>query len=99
MGWEELLFIAALIIVLIRPKDMPALMRRAGQFVGSCKRTLAEFQHEMERTETNLRIQSEEILEIEKNTPAENIKPTAKKSSKKTARKKPVKKIGKKDGK
>ncbi len=90
MGWQELLFLAVLIVVLVRPKDMPVLMRQAGQLIGSLKRAASEFQHEIERTETNLRIQSEEILEIERNTPVETIE--LKKKPRKTVKKKTVKK-------
>lgn len=76
---------------------MPMLMRQAGLFVGSLKRTVAEFQHEIERTETNLRIQFEELLEIEKNTPLEDIQQKKQSPKRKASVKKATKK-GKKNG-
>jgi sec-independent protein translocase protein TatB len=37
IGWSELLVIAAVALVVVGPKDLPKLMRKAGQWVGRAR--------------------------------------------------------------
>ncbi len=44
IGWNELLLIAVVAIVVIGPKDLPRAMRYVGQWSGRMKRMAREFQ-------------------------------------------------------
>ncbi len=44
IGFSELLLVAIAALVFIGPKDLPVLMRKAGQFVGKARHMASEFQ-------------------------------------------------------
>ena len=47
MGWSELLVIGVVALIVVGPKDLPILFRRAGQFVGKAKGMAREFSQAM----------------------------------------------------
>lgn len=60
VGWTEMLVIGVVALIVIGPKELPALMRRVGQFAGTIRRMGADFQRELNKTTglneiTNLR--------------------------------------------
>ena len=50
LGWTELLVIGVVALVVIGPKELPAVMRRVGQFAGQVRRMGGEFQRELNKT-------------------------------------------------
>lgn len=48
IGWSELLLIAVLTIVFVGPKDLPRLMRTAGQYASRMRAMAREFQQSFE---------------------------------------------------
>lgn len=48
IGWQELLVIAVVAIVVVGPKELPAMMRAAGQWMGKARRMAREFQFSLE---------------------------------------------------
>jgi len=44
IGWTEMLVISVIAILVVGPKDLPAMLRTVGQFVGKAKRMAREFQ-------------------------------------------------------
>src|SRR5215475_6302209 len=60
VGWTEMLVIGVVALIVIGTKDLPAMMRRVGQFAGTIRRMGSEFQRELNKTTglneiTNLR--------------------------------------------
>jgi len=47
MGWSELLVIGVVALIVVGPKDLPILFRRAGQFAGKAKGMAREFTQAM----------------------------------------------------
>lgn len=50
LGWGELLVIGVVALIFIGPKDLPIVMRRVGQVVGTIRRMGSEFQRELNKT-------------------------------------------------
>jgi sec-independent protein translocase protein TatB len=48
IGWQELLVIAIVAIVVVGPKELPAMMRVAGQWMGRARRMARDFQLSLE---------------------------------------------------
>ena len=44
IGWSELLVIGVVALIAIGPKELPAVLRSAGQWIGKIRRMAAEFQ-------------------------------------------------------
>ena len=60
VGWTEMLVIGVVALIVIGPKELPALMHRIGKFAGTIRRMGADFQRELNKTTglneiTNLR--------------------------------------------
>ncbi|MDB5539595.1 MAG: TatB [Devosia sp.] len=60
VGWTEMLVIGVVALIVIGPKELPALMHRIGQFAGTIRRMGSDFQRELNKTTglneiTNLR--------------------------------------------
>jgi len=49
-GWTEMLIIGVVALIVIGPKDLPVVMRRIGQMVGTVRRMGSEFQRELNKT-------------------------------------------------
>lgn len=49
-GWTEMLIIGIVALVVIGPKELPAVMRRIGQFAGTIRRMGSDFQRELNKT-------------------------------------------------
>ena len=47
LGWSELLVIGVVALIVVGPKDLPVLFRKAGQFVGKAKGMAREFSRAM----------------------------------------------------
>lgn len=47
IGWQELLVIGALALIVVGPKDLPGLLRSVGQWVGKIRGMAREFQRSM----------------------------------------------------
>ena len=48
LGWSKLIIIAMLAIVVVGPKDLPALLRTIGKFVGQIRRQADEFRRQFD---------------------------------------------------
>ncbi len=49
-GWTEMLVIGIVALVVIGPKELPAVMRRIGQFAGTIRRMGSDFQRELNKS-------------------------------------------------
>ena len=47
LGWTELLLIGIVALIVVGPKELPVLFRKAGQFVGKIKGMAREFSRAM----------------------------------------------------
>ena len=50
LGWTELLLIGIVALIVVGPKELPVLFRKAGQFVGKIKGMAREFSRAMNNT-------------------------------------------------
>lgn len=50
LSWGELMIIGVVALIFIGPKDLPVMMRRVGQVVGTIRRMGSEFQRELNKT-------------------------------------------------
>jgi sec-independent protein translocase protein TatB len=50
VGWTEMLVIGVVALIVIGPKELPAVMNRIGKFAGTIRRMGAEFQRELNKT-------------------------------------------------
>ena len=48
LGWQELLVIGALALIVVGPKDLPSLLRTLGQYAGKIRGMAREFQRTMD---------------------------------------------------
>jgi sec-independent protein translocase protein TatB len=60
LSWSELLIVGIVALIVIGPKELPAVMKRIGQFAGTIRRMGTDFQRELNKTTglneiTNLR--------------------------------------------
>jgi sec-independent protein translocase protein TatB len=70
LGWSKLIIIAMLAIVVVGPKDLPALLRAIGKFVGQIRRQADEFRRQFDEA-----MKDTELDQIRKDV--EDIKRTA----------------------
>lgn len=49
IGWSELLLIGIVALIVVGPKDLPILFRKAGQFMGKARGMAREFSRAMEQ--------------------------------------------------
>ncbi|MEM7670448.1 MAG: Sec-independent protein translocase protein TatB, partial [Pseudomonadota bacterium] len=71
IGWQELLVIGALALIVVGPKDLPSLLRTLGQYAGKVRGMAREFQRTMDDAarESDL-AQLKELREIQKDVRA-----------------------------
>jgi sec-independent protein translocase protein TatB len=50
VGWTEMLVIGVVALIVIGPRELPALMQKLGRFAGTVRRMGADFQRELNRT-------------------------------------------------
>jgi sec-independent protein translocase protein TatB len=50
VGWTEMLVIGIVALIVIGPKELPALMQKLGRFAGTVRRMGADFQRELNKT-------------------------------------------------
>src|SRR5215469_5448220 len=48
IGWSEFLLIAVVALIAIGPKELPAVLRTIGQWMGKARRMAAEFQSQFQ---------------------------------------------------
>jgi len=48
VGWQELLVIAVVAVIVVGPRELPKMMRTLGRWMASARRTAREFQNSME---------------------------------------------------
>ncbi|MFZ5835589.1 MAG: Sec-independent protein translocase protein TatB [Pseudomonadota bacterium] len=48
VGWQELLVIAVVAIIVVGPRELPQLMRTVGRWLGKARRMAREFQYNIE---------------------------------------------------
>ena len=70
LGWSKLIIIAMLAIIVVGPKDLPALLRTIGKFVGQIRRQAEEFRRQFDEA-----MKDTELDQIRKDV--EDIKRTA----------------------
>jgi sec-independent protein translocase protein TatB len=70
LGWSELLLVAVLAIIFVGPKDLPKLMRTAGQYVAKMRAMAREFQNSFEdlARETELEELRKQIADLRDET-------------------------------
>ena len=76
IGWNELLVIAMVAIVVIGPKDLPRVMRTVGQWVRKLKRMGGEFQSQFNEAlrEAELDDVRKSVVELGKINPLTNLR-------------------------
>ena len=72
LGWSKLIIIAMLAIVVVGPKDLPALLRAIGKFVGQIRRQADEFRRQFDDAmrDTELDQIRKDVEEIRSSTEA-----------------------------
>ena len=72
IGWFEILIVVVLSILIIGPKDFPAMLRKIGNWMGSLKRYFNEIQKDVNSMENT--IKDEVSLEQDYSIKNKNIK-------------------------
>ena len=62
IGWFEILFVVAIAIIVLGPKDFPLMLKKVGSWIGTAKRYINDIQNEV----SNLDIEDEKINEVKK---------------------------------
>lgn len=72
LGWTELLLVAVVAIIFVGPKDLPKLMRTAGQYTARMRKMVREFQTSFEdlARESELEDLRKEMAELRSQTMA-----------------------------
>ena len=75
LGWSKLIIIAMLAIVVVGPKDLPALLRTIGKFMGQIRRQADEFRRQFDEAmkDTELDQIRRDVEEI-KNTAESSVR-------------------------
>ena len=60
IGWFEILIVVGIAIVVLGPKDLPVMLKKAGSWIGTAKRYVSNIQNEV----SNIDIEDEKINEI-----------------------------------
>lgn len=78
IGWIELLLIAAVAIIVVGPKELPRMMRIAGQWIGKARGLAREFQKSIDDMvrESELDDLRKEVDELRKLNPMDEVKKT-----------------------
>lgn len=76
IGWSELFVIAVVAIVVVGPKELPALLRTLGRYVGKMKQTANEFRGHFDEAirEAELETMRTEIESVRKIDPVGSIR-------------------------
>ncbi len=61
IGWSELALIGIVAVIVIGPKDMPKVMRQVGKFTRAARKTMRDFQSQVDDI-----VQAEDIKEFKK---------------------------------
>ena len=61
IGWSELALIGIVAVIVIGPKDMPKVMRQVGKFTSAARKTMRDFQSQVDDI-----VQAEDIKEFKK---------------------------------
>ena len=64
IGWVEILIIVALAILIIGPKDIPVVLKKMGNWIGSIKSYFSEIQNDMTDIENDISIEEDYLKTI-----------------------------------
>ena len=73
IGWQELLVIGALALIVVGPKDLPSLLRSVGQWVGRMRGMARDFQRAMNDAARDADLNQMKELRDLKNTVSGNL--------------------------
>ena len=54
IGWFEILIVVAIAIIVLGPKDFPIMLKKAGTWIGTAKRYIANIQNEVSNIDINV---------------------------------------------
>ena len=78
IGWQELLVIGALALIVVGPKDLPSLLRSIGQWVGKIRGMARDFQRTMNDAARETEMSAfKDLKDIKKINPLEDFKKQA----------------------
>ncbi len=82
IGWSELLLLAVVAIVVVGPKELPAMMRAFGKTIGGMKRTANEFRAQFDEAVRQSELDSlrAEVESVRRLDPAAPIRTAIEKS-------------------
>ncbi|MEL7468452.1 MAG: Sec-independent protein translocase protein TatB [Pseudomonadota bacterium] len=78
IGWQELLVIGALALIVVGPKDLPSLLRSVGQWVGKVRGMARDFQRAMTDAARDTEMSAfKDLQDIRKINPLDDFKKQA----------------------
>ena len=78
IGWQELLVIGALALIVVGPKDLPSLLRSVGQWVGKVRGMARDFQRTMNDAARETEVSAfKDLQDIKKINPLDDFKKQA----------------------
>ncbi|MEM9060788.1 MAG: Sec-independent protein translocase protein TatB [Pseudomonadota bacterium] len=78
IGWQELLVIGALALIVVGPKDLPSLLRSVGQWVGRVRGMARDFQRAMTDAARETEMSAfKDLQDIRKINPLDDFKKQA----------------------
>ena len=78
IGWQELLVIGALALIVVGPKDLPGLLRSVGQWVGKIRGMARDFQRTMNDAARETEMSAfKDLQDIKKINPLDDFKKQA----------------------
>ncbi len=63
IGWTKLLIVAVVALIAIGPKELPAVLRNVGRWIGTARRMKAEFQVQLQEA-----LREAEMEDLKKHT-------------------------------
>lgn len=78
IGWQELLVIGALALIVVGPKDLPSLLRSVGQWVGKVRSMARDFQRTMNDAARETEVSAfKDLKDLKKINPLDDFKKQA----------------------
>lgn len=78
IGWQELMVIGALALIVVGPKDLPGLLRSVGQWVGRIRGMARDFQRTMNEAARETEMTAfKDLKDIQKMNPLDDFKKQA----------------------
>ena len=71
MGWQELVILAVVVLIFVKPAEIPDLLYKAGRIARQLKDFISSVQMDVEQTRHNINILKEEKSQVDSSNEVE----------------------------